>query len=104
MVVLPQINGRLPTARRLRLPGLPTIEKQPGGRPGVQTSRVDFSGDGFEWIEIDSSKGNPHGIKRIAHSVVTNDLVDEEGHPTREALDRVLELFRERLLEPPEGS
>ena len=52
---------------------------------------------GFEAIEIDSSRGNPHGIKRIAHSVVTNDLVDEEGHPTRAALDRVLGLFHERL-------
>jgi len=54
-------------------------------------------GDGFEGIEIDSGKGNPHGIPRTAHSVLTNDLVDEAGHPTREALDRVLALFRERL-------
>lgn len=55
-------------------------------------------GTGFEAIEIDSTPGNPHGIARTAHSVVTNDLVDEAGHPTREALDRVLGLFRERLL------
>jgi dienelactone hydrolase len=54
-------------------------------------------GDGFEAIEIDSGRGNTHGIPRIAHSVVTNDLVDEAGHPTREALDRVLAVFRERL-------
>jgi dienelactone hydrolase len=54
-------------------------------------------GDGFESIEIDSGRGNPHGISRTAHSVVTKDLVDEVGHPTREALDRVLGLFRERL-------
>lgn len=54
-------------------------------------------GDGFEGIEIDSSPGNPHGIKRTAHSVVTTDLVDEAGHPTRAALDRVLAFFRERL-------
>ena len=55
-------------------------------------------GAGFESIEIDSGRGNAHGVKRIAHSVVTTDLVDERGHPTREALDRVLALFRERLL------
>lgn len=55
-------------------------------------------GEGFEGIEIDSSRGNPHGIGRLAHSVLTKDLVDEEGHPTRAALDRVLALFRERLL------
>jgi len=55
-------------------------------------------GEGFESIEIDSGPGNPHGIARSAHSVVTADLVDEAGHPTREALDRVLGHFRERLL------
>jgi dienelactone hydrolase len=54
-------------------------------------------GDGFEAIEIDSGRGNAYGIPRTAHSVVTKDLVDREGHPTRAALDRVLALFRERL-------
>ncbi len=33
----------------------------------------------------------------LAHSVVTEHLVDEPGHPTREALDRVLAFFHERL-------
>jgi dienelactone hydrolase len=54
-------------------------------------------GPGFEGIEIDSGRGNPHGIKRTAHSVVTVDLVDEAGHPTRQALERVLGFFHERL-------
>lgn len=54
-------------------------------------------GSGFEGIEIDSGPGNTFGIPRTAHSVVTNDLVDEEGHPTRIALDRVLSFFQERL-------
>jgi len=54
-------------------------------------------GEGFEAIEIDSGKGNPHGIPRTAHSVLTRDLVDSEGHPTRAALDRVLGFFGERL-------
>jgi hypothetical protein len=54
-------------------------------------------GAGFEAIEIDSSPGNPFGIKKLAHSVVTEDLVDQEGHPTRAALDRVLGFFGERL-------
>ncbi|TNF34044.1 MAG: dienelactone hydrolase [Deltaproteobacteria bacterium] len=56
-------------------------------------------GDGVETLEIDSGPNNPWGIPRYAHSVVTHDLVDEAGHPTREALDRVLALFRERLLD-----
>jgi len=54
-------------------------------------------GEGFEGIEIDSSTGNPHGNPPMAHSVVTKDLVDEEGHPTRMALDRVMSFFAERL-------
>jgi dienelactone hydrolase len=54
-------------------------------------------GSGFEAIEIDSGPGNPHGLTKAAHSVVTTHLVDRAGHPTRAALDRVLETFRERL-------
>ncbi|GGI87473.1 dienelactone hydrolase [Saccharopolyspora subtropica] len=54
-------------------------------------------GTAFESIEIDSSPGNPHGIPENAHSVLTVDLVDEPGHPTRDALDRVMALFAERL-------
>lgn len=54
-------------------------------------------GDGFEGIEIDSGKGNPHGFTPQSHSVVTTDLVDETGNPTQQALHRVLEVFRERL-------
>jgi dienelactone hydrolase len=54
-------------------------------------------GDKFEAIEIDSSRGNAFGIPESAHSVVTRHLVDEEGHPTRAALDRTIAFFRERL-------
>ncbi len=59
--------------------------------------RTEF-GDHFVGVEIDSSPGNVYHIRKGAHSVLTADLTDEPGHPTREALDRVLELFRERLL------
>jgi len=63
-------------------------------------------GAGFEAVEIDSGPGNPHGFGRAAHSVLTTELVDAEGHPTRAALDRVLALFRERLQagQPDEGA
>jgi dienelactone hydrolase len=54
-------------------------------------------GDAFEGIEIDSSPGNPYGIGKRAHSVLTIDLVDEPGHPTRAALDRVMAFLGERL-------
>jgi dienelactone hydrolase len=55
-------------------------------------------GDAFIAVEIDSSRGNPYGIGRRAHSVLTLDLVDEPGHPTRAALEQVLAFLRERLL------
>lgn len=55
-------------------------------------------GDRFVAVEIDSSPGNRHGIPRLAHSVLTEHLVDEPGHPTRDALDQVLDLFSTRLL------
>lgn len=54
-------------------------------------------GDAFEAIEIDSSPGNEHGIGERAHSVLTADLVDTPGHPTRAALDRVMAFFAGRL-------
>jgi dienelactone hydrolase len=57
----------------------------------------DALGDRFLAVEIDSSKGNAHGIRRLAHSVLTLELVDEPGHPTRDALERTLEFFEERL-------
>lgn len=54
-------------------------------------------GDRFEAIEIDSSPGNPWKHPRDAHSVLTRHLIDEEGQPTREALERVIAFFREQL-------
>jgi dienelactone hydrolase len=55
-------------------------------------------GDAFVAVELDSSEGNPHGHKKAAHSVLTEDLDDRPGTPTRAALDQVLDLFRTRLL------
>lgn len=54
-------------------------------------------GDAFEGIEIDSGPGNAHGIRRRAHSVVTLDLVDADGHPTQRALQRLLAFLHEQL-------
>jgi dienelactone hydrolase len=54
-------------------------------------------GDRFIAVEIDSSPGNPYGIPPDAHSVLTAHFVDEPGHPTRDALDRVLGLFGDKL-------
>jgi dienelactone hydrolase len=54
-------------------------------------------GENFIGVEIDSSKGNPWGHRAVAHSVLTEDLIDEPGQPTREALDQVLDFLDERL-------
>ena len=54
-------------------------------------------GDAFVAVELDSSPGNPHGHRKTAHSVLTEDLDDRPDTPTRAALDRVLEFFAERL-------
>ena len=67
------------------------------------TTLRELLGDRFVGVEIDSSKGNPWGHAAKAHSVLTDDLIDEEGQPTRDALDQVLDLFRSRLLAPPAG-
>jgi dienelactone hydrolase len=67
--------------------------------PGERFVRLrEELGDAFVGVEIDSSSGNPHGIRKRAHSVLTEDLVDTPGHPTRDALDQVLDLFRRQLL------
>ena len=55
-------------------------------------------GDKFVAVEIDSSPGNRWGHPRTAHSVLTEHLKDEPGQPTREALDKVLDLFRSKLV------
>lgn len=54
-------------------------------------------GDAFMAVELDDEDANPDGL--IApHSVVTEHLIDEPGSRTRQALDDVLELFRDKLL------
>jgi hypothetical protein len=54
-------------------------------------------GDNFIAVEIDSSEDNPHEISTKAHSVLTEDLVDEPGHPTAAALQDTIEFLQTRL-------
>jgi dienelactone hydrolase len=66
--------------------------------PAARFERLrEVLGDGFEGIEINSGPGNPHKIPPIAHSVLTRDFVDESGHPTRAALERVLSFLGQHL-------
>lgn len=54
-------------------------------------------GDNFVAVEIDSSDGNPWGHRKLAHSVLTEDLIDEPGQPTLAALEQVLDFLDQRL-------
>jgi dienelactone hydrolase len=66
--------------------------------PGERFARLRAElGENFTGVEIDSSRGNPHRIAARSHSVLTEHLVDEPGHPTRDALDQVLAFLRSRL-------
>ncbi len=55
-------------------------------------------GEHFIAVELDSAPGNPHGHRKAAHSVLTEDLDDRPETPSRAALDAVLDFYRERLL------
>jgi len=55
-------------------------------------------GDGFIAVELPASSGHPDSILSRPHSVLTTDLIDEPGEPTRAALDQVLAFFRDKLI------
>jgi hypothetical protein len=52
-------------------------------------------GEGFEAIEVPGRSAKPH--PEPPHSVLTIGLVDREGEPTRQAVDRVIAFLQERL-------
>lgn len=66
--------------------------------PGARFKTLkDRLGDAFEVIEIDSGPGNPGGFGRMAHSVLTEEVREVDGHPAYEARKRVVEFLTERL-------
>lgn len=82
--------------------GLQVLGLRFDGDPNVPRERFEFLrerlGDGFVSVELTQADGNPAGPLPKHHSVLTGDLIDEPGEPTRAALDQVLELFRSKLL------
>ncbi len=54
-------------------------------------------GDAFEVIEIDSRPGNEGGFGKMAHSVLTDEVREVDGHPAYEARKRVVEFLTQRL-------
>ena len=80
--------------------GLEVIGLRFTGDKLVPAARFEFLrrelGDAFVAIELPDHAANPDP-SNPPHSVLTEHLIDQEGEPTRDALDRVLDLFRTRL-------
>lgn len=56
-------------------------------------------GDRFVGTVLPDSAANPDAPLKTPHSVVTLHLIDEEGQPTAQARDEILEFFRARLID-----
>ena len=117
--VLSQPSVPIPlTLRHRRDPGLSEVElnavKDRADKDGLCAMGLRFSkdfmspgerfvtlkerlGDAFEVIEIDSGPGNEHGFTRAAHSVLTLEVREVDGHPAYEARKRVVEFLTQRL-------
>ncbi len=66
--------------------------------PGERfTALKERLGDAFEVIEIDSGPGNAHGFGTMAHSVLTDEVREVDGHPAYEARKRMVEFLTRRL-------
>jgi dienelactone hydrolase len=57
----------------------------------------DELGDAFTCVELEDEAANPDAAIK-PHSVLTEHFVDQAGTPTHDALDRVLDLYRRKLL------
>lgn len=89
-------------ARRCDNEGLRVLGLSFRRDPYVPEQRFQFLkqrlGEGFVAVELDPSARHPAGFLPNPHSVLTDDLVDAPGEPTRAALDQVLALMRSKLL------
>ncbi|MCW2830273.1 MAG: Dienelactone hydrolase [Aeromicrobium sp.] len=61
-------------------------------------------GEAFDVIELDSSEGNTGGFSRAAHSMITHEVREVEGHEALGARTRVVEFLRTRLTPPADPS
>ena len=55
-------------------------------------------GTAFAEIELPESAANPESPNPLPHSVLTNDLIDRAGEPTKAAAERVVAFLKERLV------
>ncbi len=59
-------------------------------------------GPGWRAIPLNSEPGNPHGIGKREHSVLTSADVEKPGHPTHAARVEVTAFLQERLQPEPD--
>ncbi|WP_438017650.1 dienelactone hydrolase family protein [Sorangium sp. So ce315] len=89
-------------AQRCDREGLRVMGLRFKGDPFVPEERFQLLrerlGEGFVAVELEQADGHPEGPLKKHHSVLTGALIDAPGEPTRAALDRVLQLFRDKLL------
>jgi dienelactone hydrolase len=57
-------------------------------------------GERFVCHELEDKDANPSSPMKNPHSVVTLHLIDEQGQPTRQAVDEIISFFRLRLAQP----
>lgn len=87
-------------ALRSREKGLPVLGfrfSHDGLCPAPRFVAIHEALPSFDATTIDSGPGNRYDIRRTAHAVLTDDFVDEVGHPTRDALRRVVAFFDRQL-------
>lgn len=87
--------------RRIRTDGLCLLGlrfSEDSMSPGDRFAALEQAfGEGWRAIPLDSSPGNPAGIGKREHSVLTSADVEKPGHPTHEARAQVTDFLRERL-------
>ena len=88
--------------KRANEDGLCALGLRFSGDPAAPAERFktlkDRLGDKFEVIELDSSPGNAGGFGRMAHSVLTLEVREQEGQQAYEARRRVVEFLKEQLV------
>jgi dienelactone hydrolase len=88
-------------AERVRSEGLCLVGlrfSEDSASPGHRFTELEKAfGPGWRAIPLDSRPGNPHGIGRREHSVLTSADVDQPGHPTHGARAQVTAFLHERL-------
>ncbi|MBX2871190.1 MAG: dienelactone hydrolase family protein [Saprospiraceae bacterium] len=75
------------------------FDKDPFCPPEKMQAYQEVFGEAFEYHELPSAQ-QPPGMG--CHAVFTAHFVDKTGHPTKDALGRLIEFYREKL-QPSEG-